>query len=84
MKKEQVLKTALKVLAERGKTHGEACDNMRDIAKLWSVYLGIQLTSKDVCVLNILQKVARMKCSAHSDNPVDIAGYAAIMGEVPY
>lgn len=49
---------------------------------MWSAYLSrktgqsITLSAKDVCFLNILQKVSRCACGVTEDSVTDIAGYA--------
>lgn len=43
---------------------------------MWSAYLGKKISARDVCMLNILQKVSRDLHGQKFDNLVDIAGYA--------
>jgi hypothetical protein len=66
----------------RRKRYGHPITNHGRTAALWSVYLrdrtsGSQLTARDVCMLNILQKISRDCHRPSRDNLVDIAGYAA-------
>ena len=72
------------VCGKREQDYGKPEDNFRLIADLWSDYLrGIRLTPKDVAMMMVLLKVARVRDGGGSgDSFVDIAGYAACAGEV--
>ena len=79
----KVLKEADKTIRSRAKHYGPVEENWDNIARLWSAYLDIKITSEDVGVLNILQKVARCKeDNKLFDNYVDIAGYSALIGDI--
>lgn len=65
---------------DRQRDYGDPAANFRRIAALWSVYLGREITPRQVCMLNVLQKVARDSVRAKRDNLVDIAGYAQCAG----
>lgn len=82
--RESILETAKQYVSkDRNATHGEPEDSFTDIAAFWSDYTGQTLTSKDVAVMMILLKCARLKTSPDNlDNWVDVAGYAACGGEV--
>jgi hypothetical protein len=85
MKRADILATASEyVTKDRATTHGDAEDNFRRIADLWNAYLGVDdITSIDVAVMLALLKVARIKQNPnHTDNWIDIAGYAACGGEI--
>lgn len=58
--------------------YGPPGKNIRDIAELCTTYLGAKIYPRDVCIMKILEKVARDTCEPKHDNMVDIAGYAAI------
>lgn len=60
----------------RPSKYGTPKQNHTRTAKFWSVYLGINLTSRQVCVMNMLQKISRDMHSPQRDNLVDIAGFA--------
>lgn len=64
------------VHGDRRASYGTPIDNHSRTAALWSAYLGIPVTARQVCMLNILQKISRDAFSAKRDNLVDIAGYA--------
>lgn len=71
------LQTASKlVYKDRRNDYGTPEANHGRTAQLWSTYLGIEVTARDVCMLNILQKVSRDRFKPLGDNLVDIAGYA--------
>lgn len=79
MSRETTLNKALQcVTSDRQNTYGTPEENFSKIAMLWSVYLGVHISPVDVCNLMILLKMARTLSSPeHSDNWIDIAGYAA-------
>lgn len=97
-KREEILQEAIKcVTKDRNATHGEPEDNFATIAQLWNTYLTAKwnqalrehgsvqhlVTSKDVAVLNILQKVARIATTPNVvDHWVDAAGYAGCGGGI--
>lgn len=67
---------------DRNGSYGEPEDNLGRIAALWSVYLERPVTPRDVAWLMVLLKVAREVHGHDPDNPVDVAGYAALAGEL--
>lgn len=74
--KQNVLIDAGGAVEERGRHYGTAIGNHGRTADLWSAFLGVTITARQVCMMNILQKVSREAHSAQRDNLVDIAGYA--------
>ena len=63
--------------------YGEPEDNFGVIARLWSAYLGIDISDVDVSMLMVLFKAGRIKSgTATEDSFVDICGYAACGGEI--
>ena len=71
------LKLAVRaVYGERNFSYGEPRINHERTAQLWSAYLGIKVTPRQVCMMNILQKISRDRHREIPDNLVDIAGYA--------
>lgn len=80
-RKESVLDEANKIIyGDREKTYGKPSKNLDTIAKFWGEYLGIQLEAKDVAVMMILLKTARLRNDInHRDSIVDICGYAALI-----
>ena len=85
MKRADILTTASEyVTTDRAATHGNAEDNFLRTAELWNAYLGVDnISATDVAVMLALLKVARIKQNPnHTDNWIDIAGYAACGGEI--
>jgi hypothetical protein len=85
MKRADILATASEyVTKDRAATHGDAEDNFLRTAELWNAYLGVDnISATDVAVMLALLKVARIKQNPnHTDNWIDIAGYAACGGEI--
>lgn len=71
------------VTVDRAATHGDLRQTFPLIARLWSQYLGFEVGGADVALMLALMKVARARENpAHTDNWVDIAGYAACGGEL--
>ena len=70
------------ISSDRNSTYGEPEDNLGRIANLWATYLERPISARDVAMLMILVKVAREIHNPHDDNPLDIAGYAALAHEV--
>lgn len=77
---ETVLEEAQRiVLGARRDDYGTPLENHSRTAALWNAYIGSSihvLTARDVCMLNILQKVSRDRHCPKRDNLVDIAGFA--------
>ena len=85
MTRSDILRTAHQyVTQDRAATHGDAEDNFRRIAGLWSAYLGVStIAPADVAVMLTLLKAARIRQNpSHPDNWIDMAGYAACGGEI--
>lgn len=88
--KEGFLKTALDlVTGDRNRSHGDAVQQHDTAARLWTIYLherGLvrdrSISAADVCNLMILLKISRhISAEYNPDNPADMVGYSAIMGE---
>ena len=78
-----ILDEAAAAIIERDKTHGYYEDNQLLTSLLWSAYIAAgntpDLQPHDVCILNILQKISRMRCgNLDRDHLVDIAGWAEL------
>ena len=83
MTRKEILEQADKcVNTDRNNEYGHPENNFALIAGLWSVYLGTEVTAKDVGLMMALLKVARAVVSDKADNFVDLAGYAACVGEI--
>ena len=83
MTRKELLEKAIEATNDRGDTYGKPEDNFATIARLWRVYLDTPINAHDVAMMMILFKVARSKANpGHTDNLVDIAGYAACATEL--
>lgn len=71
------------ITGERAIGYGTAFDNFNDIARGWSVILNKQVTREDVALCMAWVKIARLiKSPDHMDSWTDLAGYAALGGEI--
>ena len=77
------------ITVDRAATHGDAEDSFQTIADVWSWWLCNRplpddpLTAADVAMMMALFKVGRIAGNkTHDDNYVDLAGYAALAGEM--
>lgn len=74
------------IIEQRSGTHGDAFENLEDIARRWTNYLrkkfGIEITldAGDVGYFMVEMKLSRATYgdNAEIDHPADICGYAAI------
>ena len=88
MNRAMILETAAKIVTgNREQEYRTPEDNFKEIANLWSSFLGTRqgnpLTAGDVAIMMILFKIGRLATGAGSaDTWVDIAGYAACGGEI--
>ena len=79
----ECLHTAEEIITkDRNSQYGEPEDCFALIAKLWTAYTAVKLSSADVAAMMILLKVARVRNGkAKEDSWVDMAGYAACGAE---
>jgi hypothetical protein len=50
-----------------------------NIAVMWSAFLGMPITARDMALIMVMSKVARTKTGAFNRNDyIDAAGYAAV------
>ena len=96
MTRDEILETAAELISgERQTTYGSAYDSHARIADMWTAYLNgvmkrqkmagwqmLSISPTDVAAMMVLMKVSRSVNSEHADNWVDIAGYAALAGEM--
>jgi len=91
MKKEDILEEASKIISrDRNLSHGDAFNNHAEIAEYWNIFLDKKLqamasiTADDVALMMVLLKISRNNQGKkiNMDNFVDMAGYAAIAGEI--
>lgn len=80
-----VLQEAHKVIyGDREQTYGHPDKNLKTISKMWNAYITAvgqrELNAKDVAILMILLKTARLANDPNNrDSVVDICGYAALI-----
>ena len=83
MKTREYLDTAAKIVSgQRQMDYGDKYQNHDNISKLWSGYLDYNISAHDVAICMLLVKVARLKHRPTTDCYIDMAGYAAIAGEI--
>ena len=83
MKTREYLDTAAKIVTgQRQHDYGDKYQNHENIANLWSAYLDYNISAHDVAICMLLVKVARLKHRPPEDCYIDMAGYAAIAGEI--
>ena len=89
--KEEILVKANQLISKtRNETHGDAFKNHAEIAEFLNIFLDGKLrpmaniTAADVAIMMILLKISRTTQGEkfNLDNYVDMAGYAAIAGEI--
>jgi hypothetical protein len=89
--KEEILKKAKEIISnDRNVSHGDAFKNHAEIAEFWNIFLDKKLrpmadiTADDVAIMMILLKISRHTQGEkfNLDNFIDMAGYAAIAGEI--
>ena len=57
--KTEILDEANEAVASREFTHGECVENNKNIADLWTAYLGMPITADEVATMMILLKIGR-------------------------
>lgn len=71
------------VNGDRQADYGSPRQNFGRIARLWSAYLGTEITAPQVTHMMALVKLARLRHSpGHRDSSVDLCGYAALGAEL--
>ena len=83
MDSREYLEQAIKIVrGPRERDYGDKVTNHENIAKLWSAFLDYEISAHDVAICMLLVKVARIKHRPTKDCYIDMAGYAAIAGEI--
>lgn len=71
------------IYGDREKTYGDPGKNVQCVADMWSGYLGIPITSNDVCNMLCLLKIARLRNTpGHADSMVDLIGYTLLQERI--
>ena len=67
---------------DRAKSYGDAYENHKRIADMWSVLLNKKITVSQVYQCMIAVKLSRLiETPDHLDSWIDIVGYGALAGE---
>lgn len=75
-----VLQEAEKLInGDRRDDYGSADESFNQIAGLWSVVLGTDVTAEQVALCMIMLKVSRYLHSSQRDSVVDLCGYAGLL-----
>ncbi len=84
MTRNEVLSEANRLIhGDRAVDYGDAQTSFEDISAIWSAILRHQVSPQDVARCMIALKMVRLSASPQKvDSWVDIAGYAAIGGEL--
>jgi len=87
MNRHEILTNASNAVAEREANYGSPESNFATTAALWSAVLGDKLAEEisaaDVAMMMCCVKLARLRATPdHTDSAVDLAGYAALLGEI--
>ena len=83
MKSKEYLEKTIKIISgDRHMDYGDKTINHQNIADLWSVFLGNKVTAQQAAICMLLVKVARLKNKRTEDCYIDMAGSAAIAGEI--
>ena len=83
MKRTEVLEEANRLICEdRAKQYGDAKDNFKRIAMMWTAYLGYEVDEADVAVMMTLMKCSRIAHQRKDDSYVDGAAYMALASEL--
>lgn len=84
MQRGQILDAAKELThGDRNENYGDPLTNHTRIAKLWSIWLEVEITPAQVAMCMALVKVARLiQSPSHEDSPIDLAAYAAIYSEI--
>jgi hypothetical protein len=83
MKSVEYLEKTIEIIdGDRASDYGDKTINHQNIAGLWSTFLGHKVTAQQAAVCMLLVKVARLKHKRTEDCYIDMAGYAAIAGEI--
>jgi len=83
MKSSEYLEKTLKIISgDRERDYGNKTTNHQNIANLWSIFLEHKVTAQQAAICMLLVKVARLMHSKTEDCYIDMAGYAAIAGEI--
>ncbi len=82
-KRTEILETAATLInGDRQSDYGDATESFQCISEMWSAYLGVAVSGRDVCNMMALLKIARLRNGSHEDSAIDGAGYLALGAEI--
>ena len=71
------------ICVDRQATYGDPHEHFTAVANVWSVLLGVRIEAHQVPLLMAGLKLVRASINPkHIDSWVDLAGYAALAGEI--
>lgn len=77
---ESILQEAERIVnGPRQADYGHPIDNWTRTARMWSAYLGVEVTAEQAAMCMVLVKVARQANRPQRDNLTDAAGYCAVV-----
>jgi hypothetical protein len=80
---DELLEQAAAVVASGRDAYGEPVELFQQIARRWSLTLGVKVSPAQVALCLIDLKLVRLAHDPkHLDSIVDVAGYAAVLREV--
>jgi len=83
MTAEELLRQTASIVAGRRGIYGEPVELFQQVAKRWSLVLGVKVTRAQAMLCLIDLKVARLTHDPrHLDSITDVAGYAGCLAEV--
>jgi len=70
---------ASEIVSKERDSHGDAYDNHKQIAELWSAFLGVEIKAWEAAIMMQHVKQSRMQAGTLiADHFVDVAGYADV------
>jgi len=70
---------ASEIVSTERDSHGDAYDNHKQIAELWSAFLGVEIEAWEAAIMMQHVKQSRMQAGTLiADHFVDVAGYADV------
>ena len=84
MRREEFTNEVLKLLnGSRAEDYGDAATNFKRIAAMWSMILGMRISSRQVGLCMMALKLSRLIHEPkHTDSLIDISGSAALPAEL--
>ncbi len=81
IKIKSIFAKAMDAINDRVKIHGDFRKQSTTAAEFWTTYVRgkAEITPHDVAIMNVLQKISRIKDGSHAeDHYVDMAGYTLL------